>query len=263
MIPAAQLSSGDAGALPDLPTFLLCGLIMLVAQLIYATIGFGAGMFAIALLALILPDLEGSVVTLLYLTFVTEVWVLARAWRHARPRLLLGLLPTMAVGMWLGTQMLAGGDVGLLKQALGVVVATAGTWFLLRDGRSEPNPEPSRARNLIAIPFGLGAGLLGGLYGTGGPPVIVLLKSYGLDKSAFRATLLWIFFTMSLLRGGTYLHAGLLTLDELHAALWLLPFSVAGTLLGMVAHGRLSERLFGRAVSLLLVLLGALLLIGR
>lgn len=248
---------------PDAATFLLCGLILLVAQLIYATIGFGAGMFSIALLALILPDLAKPVVTLLLLTFITEVWVLTRAWRQARPWLLLGLLPTTAVGMWVGTQMLAGGDVGLLKRTLGVVVAAAGAWFLFRDGRSEPNPEPSCARNLIAVPFGFGAGVLAGLYGTGGPPVILLLKSYGLDKGAFRATLLWIFFLMSFMRGGAYLHAGLLTTDELHAALWLLPFSLVGTALGMVAHGRLSERAFGRAVSILLVVLGAVLVIGR
>ncbi len=248
---------------PDTATFVLCGLILLVAQLIYATIGFGAGMFSIALLALILPDLATSVAILFLLTFVTEVWVLSRAWRQARLRLLLGLLPTTAVGMWVGTEMLAGGDVSLLKRSLGVVVAGAGAWFLFRDGRSEPDPEPSRARNLIAVPFGFGAGVLAGLYGTGGPPVIVLLKSYGLDKSAFRATLLWFFLLMSLMRGGTYLHAGLLTTDELLAALWLLPFSLIGTALGMVAHGRLSERVFGRAVSILLVVLGALLVIGR
>jgi len=247
---------------PDVPTFLLCGLVVLVAQLIYATVGFGSGMFSIALLALILPDLAGSVATLLLLTFVTEVWVLAHAWREARPWLLLGLLPTTALGMWIGTRMLVGGDVAVLKPTLGVVVAAAGVWFLLRDGRGVKGEGPSRARNWIAVPFGLGAGVLAGLYGTGGPPVIVLLKSYGLDKGAFRATLLWFFLLMSLMRGGAYLHEGLLSEAELLAALWLLPFSIAGTVLGMLAHGRLSERVFGRAVSLLLVLLGVLLFVG-
>lgn len=247
---------------PDVPTFLLCGLVVLVAQLIYATIGFGAGMFSIALLALILPDLAGSVVTLLVLTFVTEVWVLAHAWRQARLRLLLGLLPTTALGMWFGTRMLKSGDVDVLKTALGAVVAAAGVWFLLRDRRGETTAGPSRGRSWIVVPFGLGAGVLAGLYGTGGPPVIVLLRSYGLDKGAFRATLLWFFLLMSLMRGGAYLNEGLLSGTELLAALWLLPFSIAGTVLGMALHGRLSERVFGRAVSILLVLLGALLVIG-
>jgi uncharacterized protein len=250
---------------PDLSTYLLCSLILLCAQLIYAAVGFGAGMFSIALLALVLPDLAKPVATLLVLFLITEVGVLTRVWRQAKPRLLLGLLPTTALGMWLGTEMLAAGDVAVLKLALGVVVAAAGGWFLFRDRRSavERVSRVARGRNLITIPFGFVSGVLAGLFGTGGPPVIVLLKGYGLDKGAFRATLISFFLLMSLMRGGTYINAGLLTTEELLAALWLLPASLAGTVLGMVIHGRLSERFFGYAVSLLLILLGGLLVIGR
>ncbi len=86
----------------NLPSFVACALIMAGAQLIYATVGFGAGMFAVALMAIVLPDLTDAVVVLLILTFVTEVWVLIRAWRLARTRLLGWLAPGMAVGLWLG-----------------------------------------------------------------------------------------------------------------------------------------------------------------
>ena len=99
---------------PDLLTFIACCLIMTGAQLIYATVGFGAGMFAVALLAMILPDLAGAVAVLLILTFVTEVSVLAQAWRETRLRLLLGLVPTMAIGLWVGTQVLLEGRVDFL-----------------------------------------------------------------------------------------------------------------------------------------------------
>lgn len=259
---------------PDVITYVLCGLIVAGASMIYATVGFGAGMFSIALLAMILPDLAPAVATLLILTFVTELWVLAHAWRQARFRLLLGLLPTMALGMWLGTELLIAGDVAWLKRALGVVVLGAGVWFLYdeRGGRANreredrPAAHPrhgGRSRTAwLSLPIGLASGVLAGLFGTGGPPVIVFLRGYRLDKGAFRATLLWYFFLMSFFRAGSYLSAGVLTSNEAVAAVWLLPPTLLGIALGMAAHQRLSERRFATAVSLLLVLLGALLMIG-
>ena len=109
------------GLFPDMTTFVLCALVVAGAQLIYATAGFGAGMFSIALLAMILPDLGPAVATLYVLTFLTEVWVLLHAWRQAKARLLLGLLPTTMLGMWLGTELLLLGNVAWLKRVLGVI----------------------------------------------------------------------------------------------------------------------------------------------
>jgi uncharacterized membrane protein YfcA len=253
--------------LPDWTSLALATAIVLVAQLIYATVGFGAGMFAIALFALIWPDLARPVATLALLTLVTEVWVLTHAWRHARPRLLLLLLPTMALGMWLGTAALAGGNVSILKRLLGLVVLAAGAWFLRSTRRGVPpaaalDPPPAARGRWWALPTGLLSGVLAGLFGTGGPPVIVFLRAHGLDKSAFRATLLWYFFIMSLTRGATYIQQGLLTWQIVYAAVWLLPPTAIGIGLGMTLHDRLSERQFGTAIAGLLIALGLLLASG-
>jgi uncharacterized membrane protein YfcA len=279
---------------PSWGIFVASALVVVGAQLIYATVGFGAGMFSVALLALLLPDLRPAVATLLLLTFITEAWVLVGAWREARLKLLLALLPTTLVGMWIGTRLLSGGEVGWLKRALGAVVLLAGSWFLYgaRQARRRAAATESevaatgsriaavgsddaamgevsdvasgrhRWRLGLGAPVGLAAGTLAGLFGTGGPPVIVLLKSYGLDKSAFRATLLWYFLLMSFMRISTYLHEGLLGTAELWAALWLLPGSLVGALAGMIVHRRLSEHDFSQTVSILLMVLGTLLLVG-
>ncbi len=255
---------------PNVLTLVLCALIMAGAQLIYATVGFGAGMFAVALLALVLPDLADAVTILFVLTAVTEVWVLAHAWRSARFSLLLGLLAPMALGMWIGTQWLASADVAGLKRVLGVVVALAGVWFLYSAARSAGTPvdppaagvKRSRWKDWLSLPAGFASGVLGGLFGTGGPPVIIFLRGHGLDKGAFRATLLWYFLIMTCVRAVTYVRAGLLTGHEVIAAAWLLPASIGGMLAGMLLHRRLAERHFAIAVSALLVVLGGILLLG-
>lgn len=253
----------------DFVSFLACVLIMAVAQLIYATVGFGAGMFAVALMALVLPDLTGIVVVLLLLTFVTEVWVLARNWRWARIRLLGWLVPGMAAGLWLGTRVLVTTDTSLLKQLLGLMIMAAGLYFIVENRARRWNhptgvTEASSPRRgvWISLPVGLLSGLLGGLFGTGGPPVIIYLRASRLDKSAFRSTILTYFFLMSLLRGWTYAGADLFTIDRAVAAGMLLPGSVVGIILGMIAHNHVSEHRFGQIVSILLVALGILLAAG-
>ena len=253
---------------PDLTSYILCALVMAGAQLLYATVGFGAGMFTVALLAMVLPDLAGTVAVLLVLTVVTEVCVLARTWRQGRIWLLLGFVPTMALGLWLGTQVLAAGDVGILKRLLGVFVALAGVWFFIEQTRRRNHPDPpntpirNRWHGWICLPIGLISGVLGGMFGTGGPPIIIYLRTYRLDKGAFRATLLWYFLLMSIFRTGTYVQAGLLTQDVILAAMWLLPASLVGIVTGMALHRRMTEHHFGNLISLLLVILGVLLLIG-
>ncbi|MGD8452371.1 MAG: sulfite exporter TauE/SafE family protein [Phycisphaerae bacterium] len=251
---------------PDIPSLVACVLIMAGAQLIYATVGFGAGMFAVSLMAMLLPDLAGVVSVLVILTLVTEVWVLAHAWRQARPRLLLTLLPGMVLGLVLGTQVLVAGNAAALKRVLGLVVLAAGVWFFCeRNGaalNADATPGTIRRNWWLAGPVGFISGVLGGMYGTGGPPVIVYLRSCRLDKGAFRATILWFFMTMSVVRGGVYVQKGILTADILLAAAWLLPGSLTGIVAGMAIHRSVSERQFARGVAVLLVVLGGLLLVG-
>ncbi len=264
---------------PSLTVFVLSSLIMVGAQLIYAAVGFGAGMFSITLLAMLLPDLAGAVTTLFLLTLVTELWVLSRTWRDGNLRILLGLLPTSALGLWLGSLVLVTGDVSWLKRLLGALIVGSGVWFLLDErtrsratgqdlgdpsatrGDAPPLPR-QRGSAWLSLPVGLASGTLAGLFGMGAPPVILFLKKYRLDKGAFRATILWYFLILSVFRGPIYAQAGILTGRELHAALWLLPASLLGMVLGMTTHRRMSEWHFGTAVSILLIILGTLLTVA-
>lgn len=264
---------GITVSMPDLfgslLTYIGCALIMAVAQLIYATVGFGAGMFAVSLMALLLPDLTGIVVVLLVLTFITEVWVLTRSWRQVRFRLLSWLVPGLAVGLYLGTRILVSTDIGLLKQLLGILVSGMGLYFVMQGKDANDGQRPARCESRLSataswlsLPIGLLSGTLGAMFGTGGPPVIIFFRACRLDKTAFRSTILMFFLLMSLLRAGTYATADLFTVDRILAAALLIPGSLAGTVVGTLIHDRISEDHFRRVVSMLLVVLGALLVAG-
>ena len=114
----------------------------------------------------------------------------------------------------------------------------------------------------LSLPVGLFSGVLGAIFGTGGPPVIVFLRTCRLDKTAFRSTIMTYFLSMSILRAGIYSTTGLLTADRALAAVMLLPGSIAGIIIGIIIHERISESQFRYVVAILLVGLGVLLAAG-
>ena len=53
----------------SLDHFLLCCLVVFVAQVVYLLFGFGSGLISVGLMALILPDVKDVVISLLGLGF--------------------------------------------------------------------------------------------------------------------------------------------------------------------------------------------------
>ena len=106
------------------------------------------------------------------------------------------------------------------------------------------------------------AGVLGGLFGTGGPPLIMYFSWLGLNKSAFRATFVILAFAIHLTRVVSYSATGLFSRSTLLTGLCLLPPMILGALVGRRLHDRLDEVLFGRIAAVVLLVISVKLLIG-
>ena len=77
--------------------------------------------------------------------------------------------------------------------------------------------------------------MLTGLFGTGGPPLIIYYHLAGLSKSAFRGNLMAIFLLQTCLRVPAYAVGGLLTAPRLWSGLMLMPAALLGTWAGPAA----------------------------
>jgi len=237
----------------------LSALVLCASQLVYAMYGFGSGLLAVALLAFVLPELSAVVPLLVLVSLPTEAWI---SWRDRRAvslegalPVLLGLLPGALLGAWaLG----AGADQGWLLLALGVVILLAAGW-LAWSGWQQPQPRAHMPRS-AGVGAGLLSGALAGLFGTGGPPLILWYQLLGLPKQAFRATLLAIFLLLDLWRVPAYLATGLLDRAVALSALLMLPAGLLGLALGQRLHLDIPERHFRLGVALLLGVLGLLLM---
>jgi uncharacterized membrane protein YfcA len=161
--------------------------------------GFGLGMIVVgAASALGLAPLA-ALATLVNLVSLPQYALALRgcgahiAWRLAVPAVL-GMLPSIALGVALLDRLDEPSALALQALLGGVIVYSA--FGLAR--RPRPLPAPSAPRSFLAS--GLAGGLMSGLFGMPGPPLIFHFYRQPLALAQIRSMLLVVFTAMSLWR---------------------------------------------------------------
>jgi uncharacterized membrane protein YfcA len=216
--------------------------------------GFGSGLIAIPLLAHFLP-LTFVVPLLLVLDFTASI-VLSRHTRlQVRWDEIRFLLPASVVGILLGAFLLVNLPREPLLVALGLFVIFFGLRYVFNVHGEKP------VSRWWALPTGLSGGLIGALFGTGGPPFVVYLSHRLHDKTQLRGTLSGLFMLDGALRIITFLFFGLLLQTEMLTALLLaLPLMGLGLYLGNRVHLGITHRQQLAIIGGLLLLSGGSLL---
>ncbi|MCC6332672.1 MAG: sulfite exporter TauE/SafE family protein [Myxococcales bacterium] len=236
---------------------LLAGIVFL-AFLVEAAAGFGSMVVAMTMGALWfpVPQLLGWLVPV---NLVLSVYLVLRGrssldWGFFLKR----MLPVMALGLVGGT-VIAGraAQAAWLKPAFGVFVVGVAAWQLTR-GRREGAPLSQGTRALAL----LGAGVLHGVYATGGPLAVFVSARELKDKAAFRATLSALWVVLNLLVLPRLVVQGEVTEKTLGTSALMLGPLALGILAGEWVHHRLDEGRFRVAVSALLLLAGGVLAAG-
>lgn len=189
-----------------------------------------------------------------------SVYVLVRHHRHVRWRFLgLGVLPAMIVGAVVGLALFAFQDVKELQLSFGVIVFILASMELWRM-RSVVVPRPlPRWLSLTAL---TGAGVIHGLFASGGPLAVYAISRQLPIKEQFRATLcaLWTVLNLGLL--AVYIPTGIVTKETGVVSAVLLVSVLGGIVAGEWLHARLHGKWFRGSVFVLLAC-GAVGLIAR
>ena len=238
------------------PQFLLTCLILLVAQTVYVLFGFGAGLIAVGSLAVVLTDIKDVVVMMMLVSLPPEILVVVTSRGHISWKGVGLVCAGVIVGLPLGTLALERGDPDLILALLGGFLVAVGLAFVLLPGKGSVR-WPAWSPPAV----GVLAGVLGGMFGTAGPPLILYYRMAGMTKGAFRGNLMAIFLVLGLLRLPTYGLSGLLTLPRLTSAAAIFPVVVLGAWLGNRVHLDISEQTFQRLVAVALAGIGVSLLV--
>ncbi len=237
--------------LATLPELGLMAFTVTVAYTVLGFSGFGAILVALPLMAHIL-----SVRVAVPVLLVSDLF--ASGLMGVRNRLvidrgeILRLLPWFLGGMLIGLLLLSSASERVLLTGLGVFVISLALWNLL----GKPGTQP--VSPLWAVPAGLVGGTFSSLFGTGGAIYTLYLARRLPDVARLRATVGALVLGSAVIRlvmftaGGLFNPAGVVEL-----AFTLVPFSVAGCLLGSRLQARLPQQQIRRVIWSLLVFSGA------
>ncbi|MEM7407685.1 MAG: sulfite exporter TauE/SafE family protein [Pseudomonadota bacterium] len=223
-------------------------IVVIAAYVVRGVAGFGSALVAVPLLVLALPPVHvvPVVIALDLMGSAGQAWAGRRVidWR-----VLIPLAPFTLLGIGGALVLFSYLDAATLALALGAFVACFAVYQLL------PAP-PIRATALAAVPYGALGGLVGTLFGTGGPFYMMYLGLRGLEKSAVRAS----FAAYFVMDGGVRL-AGFAVYGHLQTATLVLfaigvPAALVGLAIGGRLHTGLGQKQFKQLVSVLLMLSG-------
>ncbi|GGE61161.1 sulfite exporter TauE/SafE family protein [Actibacterium pelagium] len=219
--------------------------------------GFGsaAAFVATPILALVIEP-AAALVLLLPLLMLMDVASLRAYWQqwdtHAAKVLIIGAMPGVALGYLLFS--LTHPDVlrfliGLIS-VLFVLYRLAMSLNWLRP----PARLPGTGLGLLA---GAVSGFTSFISHAGGPAAAIYLLGRRLDKTAFQATTVIVFFVVNIAKLAPLVWSGSFDRSILLADLILAPVALIGVWLGVFAHHRISERNFFALTYVLLLVTGS------
>lgn len=231
---------------------LATALIIFVGALLQGLTGFGGALFSMPFLLLYTNPLWAAPVVVLSYTVnrIPAMFILRKnlMWAHS-----LLLLAAAAPGAFLGTYLLKNIEPGIIMKILGTILILFSVYKILSPGFK------ITFSKAWALPAGFLSGILGGAFGTDGPPVVVYAALQAWTKEQVVGMLQSFFVLANFIIIASYWYHGLLNRSVLEVSFITIPFAIAGILLGLGINKRIGQRRFEVILSSVIGLLGFIL----
>jgi uncharacterized membrane protein YfcA len=224
-------------------TLALFAAVVFGGYVVQTVTGFGSTIFCVTFGALLVP-IEMVPALEVPLSLVQNAWITMRyhdgiAWRLVLAK----VVPLMLGGMIVGFEISEGVQGDALRVAFGVLVLVLSArelYGILRTTQAEERPAGPVATTTAL----LGAGVVHGIYATGGPLLVYAIGRLGMSKHAFRSTLTVIWLVLNAILTGMMAFRGRVSQETLLTSAMLFPTVPLGLVVGEVLHRRVSERRF-------------------
>lgn len=227
----------------------LTGAIVLLAAFMRGVTGFGFAIAAVPLMSLVMEPRMAIGVSIL-LPLPSGLMDLAKAWpqshRRVMPRLIGGAIVGTPIGMLLLGVMAA--DLQRMIVAAAALYALGAVYLFKDPEKLGPLGRPT--------PAGLSAGLLNGLAGMPGPPVVAYILTQPITPAMSRASLIAFFLATGVVGGLSGVATGVVTAGSALASLVCLPVFLVGNWAGRRLFEASDVSLF-RKLALVLLVVGA------
>lgn len=228
----------------------------LAGGIIQSVTGFGAGIIMMLFFPLVLPMLKASALS----TLVTLYLTVSLAWKfrkHVQISLLVLPLAVFILCTTASLQLATMLDTRNLSVLFGGFLIILSIYFIRFSDRVRLKPSPVNA----AVCSGL-SGLCSGMFGIGGPPMVVYyLSVLGNSKELYLATTQMYFCVGSVYNTSMRIFRGILTADMIPLFLLGVAGMAAGERIGLRILRRIDVPTMKKAVYVFLALSGAITLI--
>jgi uncharacterized membrane protein YfcA len=235
---------------PDLPVLIFALALVAASSTLQGTTGFGYNILVVPLLALFI-DPKVVVPTVILQNVLLDSAVLATAWRQVDVRRVWLLVAAGLAGTPIGVLLLGVVDPEPLRLLIGLVVVFTGVAMLAGLKRTISD---ERMASGVA---GAAGGMMNGLVGMAGPPVILLFANQGMPPLQFRANIVTYFTSITVIAVASFWLRGALTHDVTELTAATMPAVALGVLAGIRLHGRVPVELFHRMSLVLVIIAGA------
>jgi uncharacterized membrane protein YfcA len=227
-------------------------LIIFAGALLQGLAGFGGALVAMPFILLYAePAWAAPVVVLCYtINRIPALFVLRKnlMWDHS-----LLLLAAAVPGAFLGTHLLKSLEPGFIMKVLGTILILFSVYKILSPGLK------FAFSRVWALPTGFLSGILGGAFGTDGPPVVVYAALQPWAKEQVVGMLQSFFLFANFIIVVSYGYHGLLTASVFGVSAVAVPFAIAGILLGLRINRIIGQRRFEVILSVLIGVMGFIL----
>ena len=242
----------------DIWFFMIAGPAVLFAGISKGGFGSGAAFAGSSILAIVLePGLALGV--MLPLLMLIDAGSLRPYWGQWRWRegllMIVGAVPGVALGAWFYTLV----DADSLRILLAVICFLFVFWQLAQ--RAGLVPVAGKALpDWVGGITGVVVGFTSFVSHAGGPPAAVYMLSQRMKKLEYQATSVLVFGAVNICKAVPYGMLGLFTWETLEANVYLAPFALLGTWIGVRLHKMIPEQLFFNITYCLLAITGSKLL---
>lgn len=168
-----------------------------------------------------------------------------------------GVLLLSGIGLMI-LHHLSSNSILLLEILLGIVILGSGALLMIR-----PHPLERISSNYTHLIAGGLAGLLSGMFGAGGPPLVIHIYRQPLAFPVIRTTLLAILFIMPFIRISFEAYNGNITDAVLELSLFCVPVSILTTIFARRFPPPVSDLMMRRFAFGLLCVLGLSLILNK
>lgn len=246
----------------DLLSFAALACVALLAATVQAATGFGFAIMAVPFFLFIMGSLTAIQVTVV-INFVISLVLLPRLWKDAPRRLLAHLITGSIAGYPLGLMLYKAADLNSVKLIVGVLITLFALILIAREfKRGENTPENSGGsqdfipRPVPEIALGVVSGVMAVALAMPGPVVVLYLLARSAGKQVSRPTTLLLFGVSYGVASLVHAIWGGMTAETWAIAVKLIPFVIAGAVVGHFATRFLSEQVFRAIILTVLVASG-------